>query len=59
MQGTVLQDPLNMGYLGVKAAVARLKNEKVEAVVDTGATLVTPENLADPKIDALVKTQLQ
>ena len=59
MQGTVLQDPLNMGYLGVKTAVAKLKGEKVEPVIDTGATLVTPENLADPKIDALVKTQLQ
>ena len=59
MQGTVLQDPLNMGYLGVKTTVAKLKGEKVEPVIDTGATLVTPENLADPKIDALVKTQLQ
>ncbi|MCU0797156.1 MAG: substrate-binding domain-containing protein [Akkermansiaceae bacterium] len=59
MQGTVLQDPVNMGYLGVKTAVSKLKGETVEAVIDTGATLVTPDNLADPKIDALVKTQLQ
>jgi ribose transport system substrate-binding protein len=58
MQGSVLQDPLNMGYMGVKTAVAKLKGEKVEAVVDTGATLITPANLADPKIDALIKTQL-
>jgi ribose transport system substrate-binding protein len=58
MQGSVLQDPLNMGYLAVKTAVAKLKGEKVEAVVDTGATLITPSNLAEPKIDALIKTQL-
>ena len=58
MQGSVLQDPLNMGYLGVKTAVAKLKGEKVEAVVDTGATLITPTNLEDPKIAALIKTQL-
>lgn len=58
MQGSVLQDPLNMGYLSVKTAVAKLKGEKVEAVVDTGATLITPANLEDPKISALIKTQL-
>jgi ribose transport system substrate-binding protein len=58
MQGSVLQDPLNMGYLSVKAAVAKLKGEKVEAVIDTGATLITPSNLEDPKISALIKTQL-
>ena len=58
MHGTVLQDPLNMGYLGVKTAVAKLKGEKVEAVIDTGATLVTAENLSDPKVAALIKTQI-
>ncbi len=58
MHGTVLQDPLNMGYLGVKTAVAKLKGEKVEAIIDTGATLVTAENLGDPKVAALIKTQI-
>ncbi len=58
MYGTILQDPLNMGYLGVKAAVAKLKGEKVETVIDTGATLVTAENLAEAKVAALIKTQL-
>lgn len=58
LQGTVLQDPLNMGYLGVKTAVAKLRGEKVEPVIDTGATLVTAANLEDAKIAALVKTQL-
>jgi ribose transport system substrate-binding protein len=58
MQGSVLQDPLNMGYLGVKTAVAKLKGEKVEAVIDTGATLITAANLEDAKIAALIKTQL-
>lgn len=58
MQGSVLQDPVNMGYLGVKNAVAKIKGEKVEPVVDTGATLITPANLEDPKISALIKTQI-
>ena len=58
MHGTVLQDPVNMGYLGVKTAYAKIKGEPVTALIDTGATLVTPENIADPKIDALIKTQV-
>ncbi len=58
MQGSVLQDPVNMGYLGVKTAVAKLKGEKIEAVIDTGATLITPDNLNEPKIVELIKTQL-
>lgn len=58
LHGTVLQDPVNMGYLGVKAAVAKIRKETVQPVIDTGATLVTQDNLADPKIAALVKTQV-
>ncbi|MEI7928104.1 MAG: substrate-binding domain-containing protein [Verrucomicrobiales bacterium] len=59
LHGTVLQDPVNMGYLGVKSAIDKIKGKPVQAVVDTGATMVTPENMADPKIDALIKTQVQ
>jgi len=58
LQGTVLQDPLNMGYLAVKTAVAKLRKEEVKPVIDTGATLVTPENMGDAKIAALIKTQV-
>jgi ribose transport system substrate-binding protein len=47
-----------MGYLGVKTAVAKLKGEKVEPVIDTGATLVTADNMEDPKVAALIKSQL-
>ena len=58
MHGSILQDPVNMGYLGVKTAVAKLKGEKVEAVIDTGATLITPDNLNEPKVADLIKSQL-
>ena len=47
-----------MGYLGVKTAVAKLRGEKVETVIDTGATLITAENLGEAKIAELIKTQL-
>jgi len=57
LHATVLQDPVNMGYLGVKTAVAKLRGEKIETFIDTGATLVTKENMTDEKISALIKTQ--
>jgi ribose transport system substrate-binding protein len=63
IHGLVVQNPFNMGYLGVKAIIAYRKGEPVEAKVDTGETLVTPENLDQPEIQALlfpdVKTYLQ
>jgi len=63
IHGLVVQNPFNMGYLGVKAIIAHRKGEPVEAKVDTGEILVTPENLDRPEIQALlfpdVKTYLQ
>jgi ribose transport system substrate-binding protein len=58
MQGFVVQDPLKMGYLGVKTAVAALRGEKVEDSIDTGVGFVTPENLNDPAIADLVSPPL-
>ncbi len=54
----VVQDPYRMGYDGIKTALAASKGEKVEANVDTGANLVTKDNMADPKIDALLNPKL-
>jgi ribose transport system substrate-binding protein len=45
----VVQDPLNMGYLGVKTAVAIVKGEKVDRTIDTGVHLVTRENMDSPE----------
>ena len=55
----VVQDPYRMGYDGIKTALAASKGEKVEANVDTGANLVTKENMKDPKIDALLNPKLE
>lgn len=46
IQALVAQNPQKMGYLGVKSAVAALRGEKVEPVIDTGCELVTRENAA-------------
>ena len=45
IDGLVLQDPVNMGYLGVKTMVAHIKGEPVEKRIDTGVRLVTRDNM--------------
>jgi len=54
LNALVLQDPMNMGYLGVKTMVAHLKGEKVEKRISTGETLATPDNMNEEKIKALL-----
>ncbi|MBL9216517.1 MAG: substrate-binding domain-containing protein [Opitutaceae bacterium] len=54
ISGLLVQDPLRMGYLGVRYAVAVLRGESVEKFVDTGVTVATRENLSDPAVHALV-----
>ena len=54
----VVQDPYRMGYDGVKTALAVSKGEKVDANVDTGANLVTKDNMGDAKISALINPKL-
>jgi len=56
--GLILQNPFAMGYLGVKTAVAILNGEICEKVIDTGVTLVTPDNMHDPGIEKLLSPDL-
>lgn len=58
LQGLVLQNPLRMGELAVRAAVAKLDGKPVEARVDTGVQLATPENIDDPAIKSLLTPDL-
>ncbi len=55
IQGLVLQNPMKMGYLGVKFIVAHLRGEAVPKVVDTGVEVATPENMDAPEIKALLE----
>ncbi|HUU10579.1 MAG TPA: substrate-binding domain-containing protein [Phycisphaerae bacterium] len=55
----VVQDPIRMGYEGVRSLVAHLRGEKVEKRIDTGVVLVTRENLSDGEIDRLVHPPLE
>jgi ribose transport system substrate-binding protein len=54
IQGIVVQDPVKMGYLGVKTIVAVLRGETVPPAIDTGVGLVTPENMREPAMAALL-----
>jgi ribose transport system substrate-binding protein len=55
IHGLVLQDPINMGYLGVKTMVSHLQGETVEKLIDTGSMVATPENMNDPKVRGLLE----
>ena len=54
----VVQDPVNMGYKGVELMAKKLHGEDVDKRVDTGSTLVTKENMNDPKVKALLNPPL-
>jgi ribose transport system substrate-binding protein len=58
IDGLVLQDPVNMGYLGVKTMVAHLRGQPVERRVDTGVRLVTREHMNDPDAKELLHPDL-
>jgi ribose transport system substrate-binding protein len=45
IKALVVQDPFRMGYAGIKTALAASKGEKVPENVDTGANLITKENM--------------
>jgi ribose transport system substrate-binding protein len=51
----VLQDPVNMGYLSVKAAVAAMKGEAVAKEQPIEPALATPANKDEPRIKELLR----
>jgi ribose transport system substrate-binding protein len=55
----VVQDPYRMGYEGVRTALAASKGEKVEPHVDSGANLITKENLNTPRSQELLNPNVQ
>lgn len=54
VDGIVLQDPVNMGYLAVKQMVAHLRGKHVEPTINTGEYVATPENMHEPDIEKLL-----
>ncbi|HEV8218390.1 MAG TPA: substrate-binding domain-containing protein [Gemmatimonadaceae bacterium] len=58
IDGLAVQNPMRMGYLGVKTIVDRLQGKPVERRIDTGVTLVTPTNLDSAAVKDLVNPPL-
>ena len=54
----VVQDPVKMGYLGVKTLVAHIKGSPVEKRIDTGVQLVTREKMTEPATNELLHPDL-
>jgi ribose transport system substrate-binding protein len=54
LDGLVVQNPMKMGYLGVKTMADHLRGRPVQRLIDTGVMVVTPDNLATPEAQALV-----
>lgn len=59
LAGFVVQNPVNMGYLGVKTMVDHLLGLPVEKLIDTGVMIVTPENINTPLVQELLKPPLE
>jgi ribose transport system substrate-binding protein len=58
INGLVVQDPMNMGYLGVKTVVARIKGQAIERRIDTGVRVVSHDDMNTPEAQALLKPDL-
>ena len=58
INGLILQDPVRMGYLGVKTMIAHLKGEKVDRRIDTGVHLITPDVMDQPEMKELLQPDL-
>ena len=55
----VVQDPYRMGYDGVKTALAASKGDNVQANVDTGANLITRDNMNSARSQELLNPKLK
>ena len=54
LDALVSQNPKRMGYLGVQTCVNYLRGQKVPASIDSGAQLITRDNLNDPAVQKLL-----
>lgn len=59
LDGFVVQNPMKIGYLGVKTLVEHLRDSPVARRIDTGSVLITEENLNQPEIRDLLHPDLE
>ncbi|UCE47126.1 MAG: substrate-binding domain-containing protein [Phycisphaerales bacterium] len=58
LDGFVVQNPMRIGYLGVKTLVEHLRGGHVVRRIDTGSTLITADNIENPEIRDLLNPDL-
>jgi len=58
LDGLIVQDPVQMGYLAVKTMVTHLKGGQVERRIDTGVHLATRDTMDQPEMKALLTPDL-
>ena len=54
VQALVVQNPFQMGYRGVKAAIDHLNGKTVPKRIDTGVTVVTLANFDEPQVQEIL-----
>jgi len=58
LHGIVVQNPFNMGYLGVRTMLESLQGKPVEKKIDTGVTMITLDNLDGAETQTLLHPPL-
>jgi ribose transport system substrate-binding protein len=58
LHGIVVQNPFNMGYLGVRTMADSLLGKPVEKRIDTGVVMITPDNMDAPDMQAVLHPPL-
>jgi ribose transport system substrate-binding protein len=59
LDAIVVQDPVRMGYEGVKTLVAHIRGQRVDARIDTGVRLVARDHMDDPDVHELLYPDLE
>ena len=59
LHGIVVQNPFNMGYLGVRTMVESLQGKTVDKRIDTGVTMITSDNLDAAETQTLLHPPLE
>lgn len=54
LDGTIIQNPYNMGYIGTSYAIQAAQGQDVTASLDTGVTWISAKNINDDDIQLLL-----
>lgn len=54
LDGFIIQNPYNMGYLGVRYARDLIDGQSIASAIDTGATLVTMDNINNSDVQLIM-----